>query len=87
MDFGHSVPLEAEESCAMCDLRLRGGLSSGVCLDEEFKEHNVENLSLEFVRQGWSDGLIYPFFLGIGGPAQVAVSCSLALCQEMQEVW
>ena len=27
VDFGHNVPLKAEESCAICELRLRGGLS------------------------------------------------------------
>ena len=64
-------------------------MSSGTLSeDEESGEHNVENLALEVVGQGWSGGLVYPF-LEDWELAQVALSCRLALdilCQEMQEV-
>ena len=55
---------------------------------EEQEEHNVGNLSLEVVGQGWSSWLIN-LFLEDWELARIAVSCHLALdfCQEMHHVW
>ena len=54
---------------------------------EVYEEHNVENLSLEVVMQGWSGWLVH-IFLEERELAQVAVSCRPALdllYQEMQD--
>ena len=56
---------------------------------EEYGEHNVGNVSLEVVKQGWSGWLVH-LFLEDWELARVAVSCHLAfdlLCQEMQVAW
>ena len=56
---------------------------------EEYEEHNVWNLSLEVLGQGWS-GWLTNRFLEDWELAWVAVSCHLALdlvCQEMQDAW
>ena len=67
-----------------------GGLGRDDPLDaEECEKHNVWNLSLEVVGQGWSGWLIH-FFSKIGSLREVAVSCHLALdflCQDMHDAW
>ena len=72
VDCGHSTP----SLCAMCDLRMMGVMSSGTSSDEEYEEHNVKNLSLEVVEQGWSGGLVCLADWELG---RVALSCHLAL--------
>ena len=64
-------------------------MSSGTSSDGEIEEHNVGNLSLEVVGQGWSgmliDGIREDWEL-----ARVGVSSHVALdllCQEMQDAW
>ena len=86
VDFGHSTPLEAEESCAIWASRMMGAMSSGTSADdEECEEHNVENLALEVVGQGWSGGVVYLFHED-WELACLALICRLALdllCQDM----
>ena len=60
----------------MCDLRMLEVMSSGTSSDEE-NEHNVGNLSLEVVGQGWS-GTLLDGFLEDRELARVAGSCHLA---------
>ena len=90
VDFGHCIPVETMKARAMCGLRMMEEMSSGTTSeDEEYKEHNVGNLSLEVVEQGWSGGLVC-LFLEDWELSRAALSCHLALdllCQEMQEAW
>ena len=53
--------------------KMASGMSSE---DEEYEEHNVQNLPLEVVVQGWSGGLIY-LFLEDWELARGALSCHL----------
>ena len=55
---------------------------------KECEEHNVGNLPLEVVGQGWSGWLVH-VLLEDWELARVAVSCHPAsdLCQEMQDAW
>ena len=56
---------------------------------QEYEEHNVGDLSLEVVGQGWSGWLVH-LSQEDWELARVAVGCHLALdllCQEMQVSW
>ena len=73
----------------MCELRMMEVISSGTSSDEQNEEHNVGNLFLEAVGQGWS-GTLTDGFLEDYERARVAVTCNLALgllFQEMHDAW
>ena len=50
-----STALLACASCIVGELRMMVVSSSGTYSDEENEEHNVGNLFLDVVEQGWSD--------------------------------
>ena len=69
----------------MCELRMMEVISSGTSSDEQNEEHNVGNLFLEAVGQGWSSTLT-DGFLEDYERARVAVTCNLALDLLFQEM-
>ena len=69
----------------MCELRMMEVISSGSSSDEQNEEHNVGNLFLEAVGQGWS-GTLTDGFLEDCERARVAVTCHLTLDLLFQEM-